>query len=211
LLYTPDTIVQVHKQCLGVKSEFIDGGQSLFSPDGTLFIRGSTIDGVEIFDFDRCSGLLSNPRHIPIGVIEVSPTNQFIGSVAISPNNKYLYVISDAKIRQFDLESSDLVNSELLIHDRDTAALQNYVFVTSQLAPNGEIIISNSGAPKLHIIHNPDEQGTACDLEINFPLLQAGSYGLPNFPNYRLGALTGSACDTLNVGIKELANPIERM
>ncbi|MCB0509926.1 MAG: T9SS type A sorting domain-containing protein, partial [Bacteroidetes bacterium] len=32
---------------------------------------------------------------------------------------------------------------------------------------------------------------------------------LPNFPNYRLGALTGSACDTLGVGIKELSTPIE--
>jgi hypothetical protein len=204
ILMTPDSVFQVSRNCLGVKNHWIDGGQSLFSLDGSKYIRGSSVDGVEIFDFDRCSGLLSNPKHIPRSMLEVSVNNGFIGSVSVSPNNRFLYVISDAKIRQFDLEASDLVASQIIIHNRDTADLQNYVFVTSQIAPNGEIIVSNSDQPKFHIIHNPDELGAACNFERSIPLLTNGSFGLPNFPNFRLGPLTGSACDTLGVGIQEI-------
>ncbi|MCB0509925.1 MAG: hypothetical protein KDC82_04115, partial [Bacteroidetes bacterium] len=209
LLYSPDTIVQVHKQCLGVKSFYTDGGQSLFSPDGSLFIRGSVKDGVEIFDFDRCSGLLSNPRQIPISELELSISNLAVGAVAVSSNNRFLYLISSARILQYDLESEDILASQILIHNSDTATLQNYGFATSQIAPNGEIFISAGEQSKFHIIHQPDQVGVACNLEVKIPLLRPGSYGLPNFPNYRLGALTGSACDTLGVGIKELSTPIE--
>jgi hypothetical protein len=51
--------------------------------------------------------------------------------------------------------------------------------------------------------------GIACGLEIKILLPHEGSYGLPNFPNYRLGPLTGSPCDTLGVGIRELGAQIE--
>ncbi|MEZ4978932.1 MAG: T9SS type A sorting domain-containing protein [Chitinophagales bacterium] len=209
LLYSPDTIMQVHKQCLGVKSFYIDAGQSIFSPDGSLFVRGSFKDGVEIFDFDRCSGLLSKPRQIPLSELELSISNLAVGAVAVSPNNRFLYLISSARILQYDLESEDILASQILIHNSDTATLQNYGFATSQIAPNGEIFISAGEQSKFHIIHQPDQVGVACNLEVKIPLLRPGSYGLPNFPNYRLGALTGSACDTLGVGIKELSTPIE--
>lgn len=209
LLYSPDTIVQVHKQCLGVKSFYTDGGQSLFSPDGSIFVRGSVKDGVEIFDFDRCSGLLSNPRQIPLSEFGVNPTNEYLGSVSVSPNNRFLYVLTSGRVFQFDLESNDIVGSKFLVHNRDTAQLIDYVFTTSQFAPDGSIIISGSVGTNLHRISNPDGFGLTCNLETKFPLLRSGSFGLPNFPNYRLGALTGSACDTLGVGIKELSAPIE--
>jgi len=209
LLYNPDTIQVVERQCIGVKSQYLDGGQSLFSPDGSMFIRGSIIDGVEIFDFDRCSGLLSNARQIPLSVLQLGSTNIVNGTVAVSPNSKYLYMFSSARILQFDLESNELLASQILIHNSDTAVVQNYGFATAQIAPNGEIFISGSSQPKIHIIHNPNEQGTACNLEVSIPLPKGGSFGLPNFPNYRLGALTGSPCDTLGVGIRELGTQIE--
>ncbi|MEZ4978931.1 MAG: T9SS type A sorting domain-containing protein [Chitinophagales bacterium] len=210
LLYSPDTIVQIHKQCLGIKSEYYDSGQSLFSPDGSLFIRGSIVDGVEIFDFDRCSGLLSNPRQIPLSEFGVNFTNEYSGSVSIAPNNRFLYVATGGRLFQYDLNIEDIILSKQLIHNRDTATTLDRLFLSMQLAPTGEIIVGGgSWINEIHIIHNPNEYGVSCDFEVKIPIPRDGSDGLPNFPNYRLGALTGSACDTLGVGIKELSTKIE--
>jgi len=207
--YNSETLELQNKQCIGSKSAYMESGQTLFSPDGSLFIRGSTIDGVEIFDFDRCSGLLSNARQIPLSEFGLHPTNEFIGAVSISPNNRFLYATTTGRVYQFDLESTNLLASKVLIHNRDTAAFIDYVFVTNQIAPDGSIFISGGPGPQIHRIANPDELGIACGLEIKILLPHEGSFGLPNFPNYRLGPLTGSPCDTLGVGIRELGTQIE--
>jgi hypothetical protein len=72
-----------------------------------------------------------------------------------------------------------------------------------QLAPDGKIYIStfnsNGQHPFLNVINNPDSIGIGCNFEIAglpLPLTDTNS-GIPNFPNYDLGALLGSPCDTL--------------
>ncbi|MEO8069327.1 MAG: T9SS type A sorting domain-containing protein, partial [Flavobacteriales bacterium] len=74
-----------------------------------------------------------------------------------------------------------------------------------QLAPDGKIYISTgNGTFKLHVINQPDSLGLACDLVqhgIDLPTYWFNS--LPNHPNYHLGALDGSICDSLEVGIVE--------
>jgi hypothetical protein len=65
---------------------------------------------------------------------------------------------------------------------------------------------TGSSTPYLHVINNPDSLGTACDLCqhcIQLPALNA--FTMPNFPNYYLGAEPGSVCDSLGVGVTELA------
>ena len=53
------------------------------------------------------------------------------------------------------------------------------------------------------VINNPDEAGLNCNFQdtVKTPSFL---YGLPYYPNYRLGALPGSACDTLT-SIKDIA------
>ena len=52
-------------QSIGV-SRSADVGQVCFSPDGHRFAYyWPGPRGLEIFDFDRCTGLFSNPIHIP--------------------------------------------------------------------------------------------------------------------------------------------------
>ncbi len=61
----------------------------------------------------------------------------------------------------------------------------------------------------MHVIHNPDAGGMACNFEVNgFELISRNFYYLPNVPNYRLGPLTGSACDTVQTGIANLSNEV---
>ena len=58
----------------------------------------------------------------------------------------------------------------------------------------------------LSVVNNPNGLGAACNFQpFSFYLGGHRTYaGLPNNPNYELGALRGSACDTLTVGIKDL-------
>jgi len=57
----------------------------------------------------------------------------------------------------------------------------------------------------LSVINQPDSLGLACDFQpFSFYLGGARTYyGLPNNPDYELGAWVGSPCDTLTVGLSE--------
>jgi hypothetical protein len=60
----------------------------------------------------------------------------------------------------------------------------------------------------LSVINSPDSLGAACNFQpYSFYLGGNRTYwGLPNNPNYELGPLTGSICDTLTVGLTEIIN-----
>jgi hypothetical protein len=69
-----------------------------------------------------------------------------------------------------------------------------------QVAPNGKIYLScwNGGSYAIHVINQPDSLGSACDFQLfGQPVLSWNDWNLPYFPNYRLGPLIGSGCDTL--------------
>jgi hypothetical protein len=78
-------------------------------------------------------------------------------------------------------------------------------FDEEQLAPDGKIYIScgNSEAD-YHVINNPNGKGDSCNFVQHGLLLPTLSSCVPSFPNYRLGALQGSPCDTIS-GLSELA------
>ncbi|HMX40726.1 MAG TPA: PKD domain-containing protein, partial [Saprospiraceae bacterium] len=63
-----------------------------------------------------------------------------------------------------------------------------------------------NGIRYLHVIDQPDEAGTACGFRqqgIELPTVNQSS--IPNFPNYRLGPLDGSPCDTLGLDNRPVA------
>ena len=182
-------------------------GQASFSPDGSKYARNAVKRAgepgqMDVYDFDRCSGLLSNPQHIVIdtvdGRVEVN-----LGGVVFSPNSKLLYLTGKEKIIQYDLEAADLLNSgdTVAIRDdfRDTLFNFPTPFGVTQLAPNGKIYMATTTNTKhLHVIHDPNIRGVGCNVEqhaIELPRLNNRS--IPNHPNYRLKALIGSPCDTI--------------
>jgi PKD repeat protein len=198
-LLTPSGIDTFPPQTLG-ENLISNGGQAVFSPDGSKYVRmncpginiGSYLD---IFDFDRCEGLLSNYQRIfKLGIPSTG--------VSISPNSRYLYLTNTTSVFQYDLEASDLESSETLVAEYDgfeSPLITN--FFQAQLAPDGKIYIcSNSSTDKLHVIEEPDLPGDSCRVRqhaINLPTLNLGT--VPNHPNYRLGPLDGTACDTLGL------------
>ncbi len=184
-----------------------DHGQVCFSPDGTKFAYYGDLQSgdMDIYDFDRCTGLFSNTVQVPI------PDANNMAGVAFSPNSRYVYVTSVLDVNQFDTEASDIAASMVHIAHWDSTYSPSPPFATlfdiAQLAPDGKIYIGtgNSGL-RLHVINNPDEPGLACNMVqhgVVLPRLNINS--LPNHPNYFLGPLAGSPCDTLALGVAPLS------
>jgi hypothetical protein len=181
-------------------------GEIRFSHSGKYLAAAMPLSRkLELFDFDRCTGLLSNVRVIAQGSY-FSPS-----FLEFSPNEKYLYVtqgvtytMDTTAIYQFDLESPNTN------YNKQTLVFRNMVeiFADLCLAPDGRIYITNSLAgiisstildtskyyKTLTVIHQPDSAGVACDLrEFSFRLTADSCYssrGINSFPNYNLTALS---------------------
>jgi PKD repeat protein len=178
--------------------------QRVFSPDGKYFIRNSdkTILSpaeIDIFDFDRCSGTFTSHRRL------LNPDNK-VGiscGVAFSPNSQYIYFINRDKIIQHDMTQGDIATNgdTLLRYDGFKEQGFTAAFYTAQLAPDGKIYVVPAGSSKyFHIIHSPDKKGEAAKAQQRGIRLKSWQYATtPNFPNYRLGPLDDSPCDTLNI------------
>ncbi|MFZ4544501.1 MAG: T9SS type A sorting domain-containing protein [Saprospiraceae bacterium] len=184
-------------------------GQAVFSADGNTYANLNGDRG-EVYDFDRCSGELSNFRAIK------QADNDALGvGIAISPNSRFLYAALYTNLYQYDLYASDLEASKTLIAAWD--GYKNEFGLTShfnmaQLAPNGKIYITCAGAIQfLHVINDPDEKGSACNfVQRGLELPSYHSWGVPNHPNFALGALKGSPCDTLHsIAVKEKENSLQ--
>ncbi|MBV6454643.1 MAG: hypothetical protein FNNCIFGK_01907 [Bacteroidia bacterium] len=210
-LLTPGSISYMGSQSFPVTSfPYGFAGQPTFSPDGEKFafagsygITGMNyLSCVSLFNFDRCSGTFSLDT-----VIDFSD-NYISFATAFSPNSKYLYFASTEHIYQYDTDSFGLIPYQL-VATNDTFLSAPPVFYTSfylmYLAANGKIYISSGSSVKhLHEMNYPDSAGIACDVQLHNVFTNCFFIGVPNHPNYYLGRLVGSPCDTLT-GIYDLA------
>ncbi|MBK7390312.1 MAG: hypothetical protein IPI23_14930 [Bacteroidetes bacterium] len=177
LLITPDTIM-VDSLQIGSHVLWDFGGQAIFSPDGNKYALITQNLLVDIFDFDRCTGSLSN--HVTT-LIPDSVNGNF--GASISNNNRFLYVGSFYKIWQFDLFASDIPNSIIQVAQWDTVSSPfPTLFFLHQLAPDGKIYLSTwNGCDVLHVIESPDSLGLACVLQ-NEILLPRANVSVPISP-----------------------------
>lgn len=169
-----------------------------FSPDGQLFVTYSPRYGLEFFDFDRANGTLSNPRFYPSN--NNIDSSGIFGGIEFSPNGRYLYVAHAWYLDQYDLEAPTLEEGYqriAILESPDDEFFKPY-FSHIQMGPDCRLYVFCLSCRYVHIIHRPNEQGTACMLEqraIETPT----SYfrGTPIYPKYRMKALgdTSSICD----------------
>jgi hypothetical protein len=215
LLLDPNGIHIFDTVCAGMTPPiFGDIGYGTYTPDGSKYIKGSALNGFDVFDFDRCSGVLTHLESIPKASFmnPNRPVLDFVGNVVVSPNSRYLYAGPQDSLYRFDLMSSSISNSKELVYFYDTTASTPFSFVPANLGSDGVIYqpVPILGVSFYNVLLNPDED-IAGDLTFNFfiPTPRPTSHTFGNFPNYRLGPLTGSPCDTLGVGIRELGAQIE--
>jgi hypothetical protein len=203
-LVRPDTIEYVTTQL--VPDTIYSGlGSAFFSPNGNFYAclaahgLPGTVHYFNFFEFDRCSGLLSNGRRLELGAGAFDNGGEF------SPDSRYLYISNYNEIWQYDLARPDPLAEPEVVLVRDDYRIWNFwpvFFGHSQLAPDGKIYIASSTAvPFLHTIHFPDRAGAAAEAEqraVPLPVYNSGQQ-LSYHPHYRLGPLDGSPCDTLGL------------
>ncbi|MDX1911073.1 MAG: PKD domain-containing protein [Saprospiraceae bacterium] len=203
VLLGKDTVYVHHTQNLGPEWGEDGGFQANFSLDGSKYLRYNRFQGVYLYDFDRCDGTLSNLLHF-----EFNDTTQGIfGGCALSPNNRWMYLADFDYLYQFDLEAADVAASRQLIAVWDGVSnLLPTKFSYIIFGPDGRLyVFPPTTTRNLHVINRPDLPGAACDFRqraLEFPYHYQNT---PAFPNFRLGPLDGSGCDTLGIDNLPLA------
>lgn len=217
-LIQPDTVIGPIIQTSGA-GNITNATRIKFSPSGTKLLSVSYTNNIELFDFDRCSGIISNPRLISPNQFP-NVDNFYFGS-SFSPNENFIYVSNvDNAYPPYDawcLEQYDITQPT----GAAIAATKTYIFNDTipasggqhKLGPDGKIYITfwyknwepyddsmrNMYNENLSVIEFPDSPGVACSYQpFSFYLAGKRTYlSLPNNPNYELGAWAGSPCDTL--------------
>jgi hypothetical protein len=176
------------------------GGQLKISSNGEKIIVTSHRGIIDLYDFNRCTGILSN--FIALGYTNTNPFHIAYYGCSFSPDSRFLYVSGEDSLFQFDLQSTNISSSKQLIwYDNDTMG----DIGQHMLGPDGKIYIAYAKPTNwinnvftfenmnLSVINSPDSFGAACNFQpFSFNLGGRRSfYGLPNIPDYKLGEVEG--------------------
>jgi WD40 repeat protein len=189
-----------------------------FSPDGTKLAFVNYAGLVELYDFDRCTGGLSNPLNIHTETL-IAPFSTSMGALGVefSSNKNVLYVSTGwqtSKLLQYDLTAANILSTEYILADFN---YPEYVGGELRRAPNNKIFwtcawndgidfnypyqdsVYNIYNMNLSFINSPNLLGSACFFSpFSYNLGNKRTYyGLPNNPDYSILAQGGSICDTL--------------
>ena len=187
-------------------------GQLVSSPKGNKVAVVNNHDAqgnngvfVAFMNFDRCSGVLSGFEY------ETISAHNITSGIAFSQDGNLVYACNGNFMYQYETLESDVIYSRMTvaIHDGfnyfyppDTTFGFSTAFSYMGLAPDGKIYVASaSGSNRLlSRIEYPNKKGMECDVNqhsVAIPTSYANT--MPNFPNFRLGPLDGSECDSLGI------------
>ncbi len=203
MLIDPSGVTSISRQAVGFVIPNVNGtplSRITFSEQGDRFAIMEGEGRTGIYDFNRCTGEI----FVRDSIIKAVIPNQTFNGLSFSPSGKYLYTndvepADHSYLYQYCLDSSNLLSSEILIHEFDNTGSSMWkMFFSSKLAPDGKIYLTHdwlgdgkAALDSLSIIEYPDSHGLACGFNLTgLPMTgSAPSYIPPNIPNYRLGPL----------------------
>ncbi len=204
-LVTKDTVELSHVQSFagphfGVADIF---GQACFSTNGSkyAFATGGVNLGAQLYiaDFDRCTGLLSNPKTINVPIDSTNypffdnqgKRDSTILGVCFSPNDNFLYINKYFNTYQYEYNNPDSVQAWYLVHRYDTLA-EYSLFGQLQKGIDGRIYMGKHSGyqPFNNVINKPNIKGAGCDFCqfcLDFSAFNGASTSPPNMPDFNLG------------------------
>ncbi len=173
---------------LFTRSKTSASGTAKFSPDGTKYTLYNETDGLLIYDFDRETGILDFKKRII--TYDTSGIGIFC-SLEWSPNSRFIYTATRTHLHQVDLWEEDIQENGIRLIDTYNGTQDPFstTFFLMAQAPDCKIYMCpTSGTRSYHVIHRPDELGTACNFVQNgLKLPQTSNFGgMPNFPRFRV-------------------------
>ncbi len=205
-LLSPSGISPMMLQTIG-SGHTTNAGCMTISTNGEKLIKTSWQGLIEMFDFDRCTGTISNPVLIEPEITPFSPSHCFVSNALSSDDSKlyisnYNSIAGDTSfIYQYDLSAPNIFASKQIIFSyTDPVGVGNL-----KLAPDNKIYLScqyecptvscqvypdsvfNQINSNLSVINYPDSLGVACDFQPFSLYLDGGRtyYGMPNIPDYQ--------------------------
>ena len=200
-----------------------------FSPSGQLYADINDYLGISIFHFDRCSGLLFNERRIDFSPSPYHSNFYRNGpgfGAAFSADDHFFYKTATLNgawvplipagtipyLFQYDLqnininESVDTINIIDSIDYHFPGNITWEGFYGMELGPDGRLYVAHTDYSYCTVQY-PNEPGKKSKFKHDTPFF--GTYksvAIPYMPNYRLGPLDGSPCDTLGINNIPVAN-----
>ena len=204
-LLTPGGIQFTGKVFAGPVITVSDAAISGFSNNGNYMYNIVNDTVCYLYKFDRCAGTFLDTTSL-----RIPWPGEFYS--AFSQNSEILYRAagnSGTNTSQYDLtkwnQPGGVLASRLLIDPVvDTVTCTNQSPGSGsaaghpKLAPDGKIYFGHYYPCNLSVINFPNSLDTICQMEYNTVLVPTPhTGGLPHMPNYRLGPVTGSICDSL--------------
>jgi Secretion system C-terminal sorting domain len=169
-----------------------------------------------MFDFNRCTGVLSNEKVI-VNPLFPEPTygnaiDSGMSGGCFSPNDSFVYISKGVCILQYDLHPKNNDTAWVRIAGLDTSINQFTSYGNIFPAPDGKIYISNWNftSGQMSVINQPNKKGLAaefCPRCLRFDTIlpyYISIAGPPNMPNYALG-VDSSRCWPLAINNEQFA------
>jgi hypothetical protein len=192
---------------------FQNSGQNHFSADGSKLFHYITTSfrKMQMYDFDRCTGELSNFREMDFSSIIPYPPYDFTPFV-LSPDASKIYMG-----RSNPDTYSSYQNIQVDVETGQMSIVGDTVFVPC-LTPNLKWVVTGyhsvpfSLVNKLNVYTQPNELGPNCGRNKDlYSLFIDGFRTEPiEYANHLLGPIDGSNCDTLGLNDETAIKTIEK-
>ena len=201
-LVTKDTVLLDTIQYTGDNHFGYNGtGQSCFSADGSKYAMVKGLNSkLFLADFDRCYGILSNPKIIKTPIDSNTHPFYILDSintgVCFSSNNKYIYLTQDFHVYQYEYDEPDSTLAWYkVIRGADTTLQQFGGYSQLYRGIDNRIYIGKYGGTGTQnsVIDYPDLKGSACGFCrkcLRCDTCWGYTSTPPNMPDFNLGAKT---------------------
>jgi len=159
LLVSEGEVIDTVSTLIGQSILSHGASHSNFSPDGTKFARFSPISELQLYDFDRSTGTLSN--HLVVEIPNIDEGTLALGGLAFSGSSRFIYVNDREGIWQLDIEAEDIAGSLVQVAVREEFFTGQDIFGNEiptafyrpSLAPDCRIYVcSRGGTDRIYVI-----------------------------------------------------------
>ncbi len=165
----------VFASCAGYMKASADG-KTIVAAFGGYGMNDPNSSSLLMFDFDNCTGQLSNGKSI---------SSLHVGryGVEFSPNDSLIYASSQSQIHQYQRYAADVGSTET-----NVANLSGGGYCALQIASDGKIYFTHYTKNRLGSIDNPNKVSTPniTQTAISFAGTAKARLGLPNYFNIYL-------------------------